>query len=282
VGNKIKNILNVIKCDVIGITSNYKVGLSLVVLMLFLYDNFKPVFKFAKEAGYRVTPYLLPFCFTHPFMKIVIFSCILFMFSDAPFMTEFQVFMLSRAGKRCWYIAQMIYIALSSIMITFFLNVFPIVIDLPMIVLKGGWGKVIKTLATKYDMIHPVNYEVVEHYNAGTVMIYTEIMCVLLFFFMGMILFLCNIMFKNKSIGVFVMTAFVLIDWLYNLVNNSIGLLWISPFSWVDISVMAYSREKWYPSSGYAVIFLTVVNVVLIAVTYIAAKKKDINTYAEG
>mgnify|MGYP006883293049 CR=1 FL=1 len=34
--------------------------------------------------------------------------------------------------------------------------------------------------------------------------------------------------------------------------------------------------------AGYAVIFLTVVNVVLIAVTYIAAKKKDINTYAEG
>ena len=55
-----------------------------------------------------------------------------------------------------------------------------------------------------------------------------------------------------------------------------------SPFSWVDISVMAYSREKWYPSAGYAMIFLTVVNVVLIAVTYIAAKKKDINTYAEG
>ena len=46
--------------------------------------------------------------------------------------------------------------------------------------------------------------------------------------------------------------------------------------------MMAYSREKWYPSAGYAMIFLTVVNVVLVAATYIIAKKKDINTYAEG
>ena len=108
-GNKIKKI---IKCDMIGMTSNHKVYLSLIILMFFLHDNFEPLFKFAKEVGYRVTPYLLPFSFKQPFMKLVIFCSVLLIFSDAPFLTDFQVFMLSRSGKKCWYIAQMIYLAL--------------------------------------------------------------------------------------------------------------------------------------------------------------------------
>lgn len=281
-GNKIKKNFNIIKCDMIGMTSNHKVYLCLIILMLFLYDNFEPIFKFAKEVGYRVTPYLLPFDFTHPFMRIVIFSSVLLVFSDAPFLTDFQVFMLSRSGKKCWYIAQMIYLALGSIMLTVFIAVFPVVINLSVIVFKSGWGKVIKTLAVNADVIHPVSYKVVEYYQVGRVMVYTFTMCVLLFFFIGMVLFLCNTALKNKGIGVFIITAFILIDWINNIINANVGLLWISPFSWVDISAMAYSREKWYPSAGYAMIFLTVVNVVLIAVTYIAAKKKDINTYAEG
>ena len=190
--------------------------------------------------------------------------------------------MLSRSGKKCWYIAQMIYLALGSIMLTVFMAVFPVVINLSVIVFKSGWGKVIKTLASKQDFIQPISYGVVEYYQVDTVMVYTFTMCVLLFFFMGIVLFLCNTAFKNKGVGVFIITAFILIDWLNNIINANVGLLWISPFSWVDISVMAYSREKWYPSAGYAMIFLTVVNVVLVAATYIAAKKKDINTYAEG
>lgn len=281
-GNKIKKNFNIIKCDMIGMTSNHKVYLCLIILMLFLYDNFEPIFKFAKEVGYRVTPYLLPFDFTHPFMRIVIFSSVLLVFSDAPFLTDFQVFMLSRSGKKCWYIAQMIYLALGSIMLTVFIAVFPVVINLSVIVFKSGWGKVIKTLAVNADVIHPVSYKVVEYYQVGRVMVYTFTMCVLLFFFIGMVLFLCNTALKNKGIGVFIITAFILIDWINNLINANVGLLWLSPFSWVDISAMAYSREKWYPSSGYAVIFLTVVNVVLVAATYIIAKKRDINTYSEG
>ena len=91
-GNKIKKI---IKCDMIGMTSNHKVYLSLIILMFFLHDNFEPLFKFAKEVGYRVTPYLLPFSFKQPFMKLVIFCSVLLIFSDAPFLTDFQVFMLS-------------------------------------------------------------------------------------------------------------------------------------------------------------------------------------------
>ena len=135
-GNKIKKI---IKCDMIGMTSNHKVYLSLIILMFFLHDNFEPLFKFAKEVGYRVTPYLLPFSFKQPFMKLVIFCSVLLIFSDAPFLTDFQVFMLSRSGKKCWYIAQMIYLALGSIMLTVFMAVFPVVINLSVIVFKIGW-----------------------------------------------------------------------------------------------------------------------------------------------
>lgn len=81
----IKEISEIIKCNFASWIVNYKIYLVLLILIVFLVDNFTTVFDFAKRVGYRVSPCLLPFSFTHPFMRMVIFSCVVFLFSNAPF-----------------------------------------------------------------------------------------------------------------------------------------------------------------------------------------------------
>ncbi|MBO5073453.1 MAG: hypothetical protein J6C32_10870 [Eubacterium sp.] len=255
---------------------NDKIYLVLLLLLIFVLDNYTSLFEFARQAGYRVSPYLFPFCFTHPFMRIVIFSSVIFLFSDAPFISDFQLLLLSRTGKRKWYLAQMLYLGICCFLFTAFLAVLPVIKNITMIAFVKDWGKVIETLADgHYNFIHPVSYDMVSRYSAWQVMGYTVCISILLMLLLGMILYLCNISFKNRSIGILISAALVLLDWFIYLTGNN-RLLWISPVSWTQISNMAYARERGIPSVGFSLVCLIVSDVVLLLSVYFVSQRKDV------
>lgn len=276
--NKIRKvkIWQILKCDFAGWITNYKIYIVVILLGIFVSDNFDSVFVFAKDVGYRVSPCLYPFCFTHPFMRLVIFSCVILLFSDAPFVSPLQILFLSRSGKRQWYIAQIIYVSLCSVILTGFLALIPIIKNASLIVVKEGWGKVLKTLSRQFDIVHPISNTVVSRYSAQDAMIYTVLTSILIMLLIGMILYLCNVVFKNQIIGVLVSSAFVLFDWFVYIIGYNKNLLWVSPVSWVQISNMAYAREKGIPSTTFAVLSLIIMDVLLILLSYFVSKGKEI------
>ncbi len=270
-----KKIWKIVNCNFVGWLTDYKIYLIGFILVVFLMDNFADMFQFALQERYRVSPYLLPFCFTHPFMKIVLFSCVIFLFADAPFVTQFQLMFLARTGKLKWYIAQMIYMGICSILMTIAFAIIPVLGNIEQIAFIGDWGKVIKTLTRPSGIINPISYDIVNRHSPQSAMLYTFAACILLSFFLGMIIYLCNLLCKNKSVGVLIAAGFVLFNWFVGFMDNKL-LLWFSPISWVDISTMAYAREKGIPSIMFALISLAVVNGIMVAVACIVAKKKDV------
>lgn len=273
---RLKEVHKIIKCNFAGWFINYKIYLVLLLLLIFVLDNYTSLFEFARQAGYRVSPYLFPFCFTHPFMRIVIFSSVIFLFSDAPFISDLQLLFLSRTGKGKWYLAQMLYLGICCFLLTAFLALMPVIKNITMIAFVKDWGKVVETLADgHYDIIHPVSYDMVSRYSAWQVMGYTVCVSILLMLFLGMILYLCNIAFNNRSIGILISAAFVLLDWFVYLTGNN-RLLWISPVSWIQISNMAYARERGVPSAVFSVICLIVSDVVLLLSAYFVSQRKDV------
>lgn len=273
---RLKEVHKIIKCNFAGWLMNYKIYLVLLLLLIFVLDNYISLFEFARQVRYRVSPYLFPFCFTHPFMRIVIFSSVIFLFSDAPFLSDLQLLLLSRTGKGKWYLAQMLYLGICSFLLTAFLAVLPVIKNITMIAFVKDWGKVIETLADgQYDLIHPVSYDMVSRYSAWQAMGYTVCVSILLMLFLGMILYLCNIAFSNRSIGVLISAAFVLLDWFVYLTESN-RLLWISPVSWIQISNMAYAREREVPSAVFSVVCLIVSDVVLLLSAHFVSQRKDV------
>lgn len=255
--------------------ANQKIYLMLFFLVVFVLDNFSSLFEFAAKVRFRVTPCLLPFCFTHPFMKIVVFSCVIFLFSDAPFMSELHLLLLSRVGKTKWYVAQILYMTVCSVLFTCLLALLPVVRHLPQIAVTKDWGRVVRTLSVQTDIIHPVMYSVVQHYSQRTAMLYTIAVCSLLTMLLGMILCLSNIVLARRDIGIFIDAFFVLLDWFIYMTNNRM-LLWISPVSWIQISNMAYARERGIPSIFYAVAILLIIDGILMLLTCIISDKIDV------
>lgn len=276
----IKIIFSVIKSNFAGWITNYKIYLCVVILLIFVYDNYANVFAFAGNEGFRVTPWLFPFLFTHPFLHLVIFSCVIFLFSDAPFVHAMQLLVMSRSGKRSWYMAQMIYVLLCCVSLTVFLAVLPAAANGSMIVFKGDWGKVITTLAVNHSTVHPVSYEVVSRYTAVQAWGYSALMFILLTFFIGMLLFFCNTVFRRQNTGVIAAAAFVILDWTCYLTGSSY-LLWISPVSWINISAMAYAGDTDIPAVPYGITAILLMDIGLVLAVSFLAKRRDINVLTE-
>lgn len=272
---KNRMISAILKSNFAGWIVNYKLYITVILLIIFSLNNYTNVFLFAEEIGYRVTPFLFPFLFTHPYMHLVIFTSVIFLFANAPFVNSLQLLMMSRSGKRIWYLSQMIYLMVCTIIITGFLLIVPLVRNMNMIVLKNGWGKVWSTLALNNDVIHPSSYYVINRYSSSEAMAYTILIFMLILLFIGMLIMFCNTVFHNKGIGIVLASIFVILDWMTYITGNA-EILWISPISWIDISKMAYSRETMIPSITYGIIVLTAANLIMMAGTYFFSKKIDV------
>ena len=271
---------SIIKSNFAGWLTNYKIYLSVIILLLFSFDNYGNVFQFAEQEGFRITPWLFPFLFTHPFLHLVIFSSVIFLFSDAPFVNSMQMMIMIRAGKKNWYRAQIVYIFLCCICLTVFLAIVPVITNISMIAFKGGWGKVISTLALNHSAVHPISYEVVSRYTAVQASAYTALMFLLLTFFVAMLLFFCNTVFRRQHIGMITAAAFVIFDWTCYLTGSS-HLLWLSPVSWINISRMAYARDTNIPDIPYGIITIVLIDVILVAAAGFLSGKRDINILTE-
>ena len=272
---KNRMISAIIKGNFAGWKINYKIYIVVILLTIFTVDNYANVFKFAQEVQCRVTPFLFPFLFTHPFMKLIVFTCVIFAFSNAPFVSSIQLLLMSRSGKCAWYLAQIIYVAICTIIITMFLIMLPIIRHFNLIVIKGDWGKVWINLANNYEIINPSDYTVISRYSASETMLYTVVMFILVVMFIAMILMFFNTVFPNKGLGIVLSSIFVILEFMYTLTGNNI-ILWISPISWINISNMSYSRENFVPSIKYGVTMMIVLNMLLIIGTYMKSKRKDI------
>lgn len=274
---KSRIIYAILKSNFAGWIVNYKIYIVVFLLMVFSLDNYTNVFEFAKEVGFRVTPFLFPFLFTHPFMHLVIFTSIIFLFANAPFANSLQLLVISRSGKKKWYVAQIIYLMICTILLTLFLIILPLVRHANMIALKNQWGKIWTTLAVNSNLVNPSSYFVINRYTPKESLIYTIVIFMLISLFIGILIMFCNTYFRNKSIGIVIAALFVIFDWMADITGSS-GVLWISPMSWINISKMAYSRDTTVPSTTFAIVVLSCANIILIVGTYLHSKKKDVAT----
>ena len=265
----------ILKSNFAGWIVNYKIYIVAFILTVFSLDNYANVFKYAKEAGFRVTPFLFPFLFTHPFMHLVIFTGIIFLFANAPFVNSLQLLMISRSGKKIWCVAQIIYLIICTMILTVFLIVLPLVRYVDMIALKKQWGKIWTTLAVNSNLVNPSSYYVINRYTPKESLIYTIVIFMLISLFIGLLIMFCNTYFRNKSIGIVITALFVIFDWMADITGSSVAL-WISPMSWISISKMAYSRDTTVPSTTFAIAVLSCINIILIVGTYFISKQRDV------
>lgn len=95
---------------------NPRLYILLLIEVLYLHSRLSPVGELCVRTGYKVTPYLLPFLLDEGSAVMMLFLGVVLLFCDAPFIEDEQPYIMLRSGRRIWFIGQMLYIVMASVL----------------------------------------------------------------------------------------------------------------------------------------------------------------------
>lgn len=262
-----------------------KYALCAAFLILQMWYMFRGLGDYTKALGFSLHPWifaLLPADYLHFATLLLPFVLII---SDAPFRSRQQQFVLQRTGKMTWICGQLLYLFVTCVLYTFIIWILSWLFLLPYTEWGSDWGVAIGT-ATQTDAHRAYSDIILEYYviKGATPLeatAWVAFTMVAVLFLLGEIMILCNL-WTAKGVGTAIVSAFVFISLFLSYLKGFLPRewLWFSPVSWMDRSVMGYTRLK-LPSYGYAAGMLIGLSILLGAVLLLTIHRCNLDTEKE-
>ncbi len=249
-----------------------------LLLLMFLNIFLAPVRQAAAYVQLPVSAWVFPFLTSNYYsLMLIMFGFVLFL-CDAPFVDSEQAYLIIRCGKKTWLKGQLLYICLASAV--YFLSVFlmSILLLLPNITFAPDWGKLVRTLSQtdlsmQFNVSLDISYKIIRLYSPAAAMGLSLLMAWLIGVLLGVMLFILNAFF-SRAVGVMVTSGMVLLE-IFAL-NNAFRFTYVSPVSWMSLSILDTEGFSKYPTLSYTLICTLLIIFTLSAIALRWSKKRDI------
>lgn len=198
--------------------------------------------------------------FSGSFFTVVLSMALLFIFSEMPFRSTQQVFLLTRSGKLTWCASQLLFIVFISVFViltilleTFLLFGFQISFD------NSSWGKVIMSiyntgLGSEYEVtfLAGAPYEAILAVSPAQAVFYALTTTFLLSIVIGLAVFTVNLI-SGGSLGIILGGVLVALN-LFTSYFQSPAFFRLSPVSWIKLNAVKLLPFKLYPALFFGII----------------------------
>ena len=281
---KIKQIWVICRNSIFCTIFNCKIYVALILVSILFQQLVGPIKDFSKLVGIKVNGWVFPFLTEYSFVQVAVVLAVAFIFCDIPFDDEASEWMLLRAGRQNWIFGKVLYIILMSGIMTFLFFLVSIILLIPQLQLCTGWGKVLGTLA-QTNAANVMGLNIVKlDYNLQIsceplqACIYSMLMVWLVLSMAGMLILVCNLLFK-KGIGQIVGIGFAFLAFLAPNFSNMYKAYYFSPSSWFNISLFTTGEYSKFPSLSYMISFILISDIVLLVGSVLLSKKYEILTH---
>jgi hypothetical protein len=252
-----------------------------IILLLQSYEL--PVQSFSRAAGVKATPWILPFLLGSMNIQIYITMCVVVLFCDVPFISENTPYTLIRSGRNKWFIGQCLYILLTALCFVLFVVVMSMLLLVPNVELNAGWGKVWRTLAQtnagmQFNIASIFTYDMQLMYAPITAMLLSGARLFLNTVFVGMLMFAISL-FSSRTAAPVAGTLFAFLPVIADAANGYY-MYYVSPASWMDISIINSQGASYYPTSMYAATFTALALILFGIIAYRKFRSKSIEVVA--
>lgn len=259
-------------------TSNYRVWMIAIILMIFIHSYTKEISLFAEELNMKMSAWIFPFLYSERYMKLLFLFPIILLFCDAPFIDSNQPYMILRSKRTLWSLGQILYIVFANIIYFLFLIVATIGIHIRNITLENDWGKVFGTLATTdaSDFVNTplkINPSIIKYFTPFQAVWFTFLLSCLSGIMLGLIIYVCNSLLKNRLWGIAISSSLLILSAALNLNPE---LQWLSPMSWNTLNNIDIGDTTNFPSFEYIIIADFVIITILIIISIIVNRKQEI------
>lgn len=264
--------------------SSYRILVIFVLLILTLYNALTGIRSLCTDIDIPVSPWSLMAITSTYFTYIILLMGYVFLYCDAPFLDEQQPYVILRCGRKMFCKAQILYIALSSLIYTFFVFGVTLLFTLPNISFSTQWGKVLNTLAltnlnSKYANILEMSDTILQmpalEAFAKQILLLWLTGC-----FIGLLIFVLNLKF-SRVVGISCAAILVFMNMFASMFSISHGqfggvIYWFLPTAWANLGILQSRASDPLPPFAYAVGMLIFLNALFSIIIYKMFKKKEI------
>lgn len=217
--------------------------------------------------------------------RILIFSLLVMLFSNAPFIDDNQLFVISRCSRQKRCVGQLLYIyATSGIFVIAFVLIFNI-LHFWSIDFTSDWGRMIIVAANGQNpesVICMINSDIVDYFTPAVAMFYTMLLMWLGCIFIGLVIYVVNSATQKLAFGVLSGGFFVLWDCFSEAIartaseEKKIIFDYLSPVSWSSLSRLDFTGEHIHPGITYVLVAYAVLIIGLSAAAVLISKRQEI------
>ena len=271
----IKKIYEICRYQTVMQIANVKTAAIVTILFFYIRGMMGPIKDFLDAVGAKMNPFVFPLMLGDSFAPLVILIGYLVLICDAPFIKRGYLFIVSRSGKKCWALGEVLFLVFNAVLYTAVIWIFSIINLLPYIDWQSDWGKAILTLA-KTDAAQQFNVtlffdqRIINNYAPMEAMIKSVILFVLGLIFIGLVVFALNYFVKGNA-G---LIAAIILIFMDIVIWNLFPLGWIkySPASLMKLSVVTGIGRA--PSYVYGLCVLGIGSLLLAVVITLGVSMK--------
>lgn len=261
---------------------NPRMWAAVIFTVLFIWIPVSGLREFALSQGYSVSNWFFPLVFHSPMTGILLYFGLTLIFCNAPFVDNHQVFVLARSGKNCWFLGQIYYIFVTSILYFMMVAVWCVVEFVPYVGFSKNWELVLEYLSIygkDVGGVMQIPASVLQEFHPVQAFLLAFVVNVACGVLLGQLILLVNL-YKSRGFGAVAALCLLLVSLTFSYVQGYANpVLYVSPFTWTDIEV--FSRPQGGIPGWYAAVFLTGVNILLFALILHRSRSYDIEAMEE-
>lgn len=251
----------------------------MIFYFVYLFQVLSPYRAMARNLGYQINYGLFANLLSDVQVKLILFVGVSIIFSNLPFNDSIQIGIVQSLGKRGWYISQMCYVLVTSVVLNIlFFGAFLLNVG-SYLSIANGWGALLRelsregnTLIAQYPSLRYISAETLSFYSPDQAFIITFGMAILVTIIIGLIIILGNRLISNG--GMLVTYLFIFINLF---IPRSLGSLpyFLSPITWLSLVHTAYHEQSYLPTHQYTYLVSILLIVCLVLINLGLSHKKS-------
>lgn len=272
---------------------DYRVWIIMLFTALLVVDYLQGYTSYAVAEGKNITFCLLPVLHIQSEIslaapKVLFYILFILLICDAPFMHDITPYAIMRSGRGKWWMGECVYLALAAFFFILFLAVCSFFVVLPAVSFENDWGTglmdylygtetfSVDDILRRYPISIGLPEKAVTYLNPFECQIYTFFTGWAAMFFLGLIVYLMNLITRSKFWGVVAAAFFVLLDPILEAQTEMSRCFWapvFSPICWTSVEQLNYVDSQSIFNIPVVVALYSVLLILLIAVIGIMSKK---------
>ncbi len=242
---------------------------------------FKVVFPFARIGEDHNKPVnfsaaAIPFSSNY---SVLLISCaLLLIFSDMPFNDPQQVFIVTRGGKRSWYISQLLFVTAASVLISVIEILISWIIIFGHITFEDSWGAVENSISQSSDLL--IRYEfvgcfsnyVISNVSPLRAFAWCTLIGTFIYTVFGTLIYVLNTI--TRKIGG-IICGTILVGYqalMWNFIHPKYK--WLAVLSWGNLDHIDIQHNSLYPTSEFVIGVLSGMYMISAAIILVNFRKR--------